>query len=187
MTTQSEHHENPAAPPSNRLARWLLGLSLLLCVLFAVVYFGSGGKIWIGPEKNFGPSKSNEIYNGPIFIVEGEEDAKRLTDVYGVGINRGLSGTRKRDDVRIHFCKLYYEKHDDEHLICGEVSWICRPYHGYPGNIKWVVTTMDEIQANWDDLLHKYHPDARYRWHPDLKAKFEEELKPYRYPPQGEP
>ncbi len=167
-------------PPSNHAVWWMLGFGVLICGLFAIVYFGAGEKIWIGPEKNFGPPSSNEIYVGPIFVVESEEDAQKIIDVYGVGIDRGLSGDPERDDISITFEKLYYEKQDERHVVCGTISWVPRPYYGYPGRVRRIFTTMDEIQANWDDLLYKYHPTFRYEWSPDVKTEFEKRLEPYR-------
>lgn len=184
----SENEKNAASPPSNHAVRLLLGSGLLLGLIFAVVYFGNGGKIWLHPKAStLAPGRGPE-YTGPIFIVESEEAAQKLTDVYGEGTRRGLSGSPDhRDDVSIFFESLYYEQREGKHLVCGKILWSLRPYIGYPGNIKRIDSTMDEIQAKWDELLHRYHPEAHYEWHPDVKTIFEERLKPYRYPQGAEP
>ncbi len=181
MSSAPSPADDKVAPPSNHAVRWLLGVGLLLCLVFAIVYFGNGGKIWFHPNSRIAAPGSGPEYAGPIFIVESEEAAKKLTDVYGVGQNRGLSGAPDRGDVSIMFDRLYYEQRGEEHIVCGQVLWSLRPYHGYPGDIRRVDSTMDEIQARWDEFLHKYHPSAKYGWHPELKATFEEQLKPYRY------
>lgn len=169
--------ETSAPPNTRRAVAVMLTLIATLCILYAVVYFGKGGKCWLWPNKNF---RIEGGVNSRCLLVETEAEAKIFADMYGIGKGRGFSTVWDREEILTYLTDFSYHEENGVYVLSAKASWSIRPYRGYPGRILWLKTNPNDIFRGYDDFLSTSHPGMKYEWCPEIKEEYTKLLAPYK-------